>query len=374
MQHHDLFNDLFVLELANNHWGRVERGLKIIEDFAPYVKQYGIKASIKLQIRDVEKFIHKDFLHRDDIRYIKKTRDTKLSREHMATLVQAVKSHGLIPMATAFDEASVDLCMELGIEVLKIASSDLSDKILINKIIKMNVPTIVSTGGSQLADIDHLVERFAKANIPLAVNHCVSLYPSEDRELEINQVDFLVNRYPNNVIGFSTHEYHDWSSSVMIAYAKGARTFERHIDIEADGIPVSPYCTLPHQAGEWFKAFRKAQEMCGGPSHVKRVPPQREVEYLDALVRGTYAKRDLPVGHTLSHDDVYFAVPLQQGQISSREFSAGEVLASPVIADAPLLINELNCHYKTDEVVEKIAKRGLARELGASPAAKRAIG
>ena len=99
----------------------------------------------------------------------------------------------------------------------------------------------------------------------MALNHCVSLYPTEDRELELNQIDFLKNRYPGHIIGFSTHEYHDWTSSMLIAYAKGARTFERHIDIDKDGIPVSKYCSLPHQIDTWFKAYHKAREMCGPP-------------------------------------------------------------------------------------------------------------
>ena len=100
---------------------------------------------------------------------------------------------------------------------------------------------------------------------------------------------------------------------MLIAYAKGARTFERHIDIDYEGVPVSPYCTLPEQADQWFKAFKKAQEMCGAPGTAKRLPPRREIEYLDQLVRGVYAKTDLPAGHVLNEKDVYLAIPLAQG-------------------------------------------------------------
>ena len=94
---------------------------------------------------------------------------------------------------------------------------------------------------------------------------------------------------------------------MLIAYAKGARTFERHIDIEADGIVVSPYCSTPEQVDEWFKAFHKAKEMCGAPGTQKRIPPVKETEYLDSLVRGVYASRDLPEGHVLADEDVYLA-------------------------------------------------------------------
>ena len=50
----EIFEDLFVLELANNHWGKVERGLKIIADYSRIVRFNGVRAAIKLQIRIVK--------------------------------------------------------------------------------------------------------------------------------------------------------------------------------------------------------------------------------------------------------------------------------------------------------------------------------
>jgi N-acetylneuraminate synthase len=279
-------------------------------------------------------------------------------------MVNAIKQGGCIPMATAFDEPSVDLCVELGLPIIKIASSDLNDWPLLEKMVSTRKPCIVSTGGSSLKDLDDLVSFFEKRNVPLAINHCVSLYPSEDRDLELNQIDFLVRRYPNHVIGFSSHEYHDWSSSLMMAYAKGARTFERHIDIEYEGVPVSSYNSLPHQADTWFKAWHKAQEMCGSSGASKRIPSDRETKYLDALVRGVYAKRDLPAGHVLRHEDlvkdIYLAVPLQKGQVSCREIMSGEVLLKPIAKDAPILIDIIDSPYSANESLKAaIYARGL---------------
>lgn len=356
----DIFEDLFVLELANNHWGRVERGLRIINDFSQIVRFNNVRAALKLQFRHAETFIHKDFKARTDIRYIKKTLDTRLTDDDFAVLVKAIRKSGCVAMATPFDERSVDLCCELAIPILKVASSDLNDWILLEKIAATKKPVIVSTGGSSIKDLDDLVTFFQNRNIPLAVNHCVSIYPSEDRELEMNQIDYLKNRYPNLTIGFSTHECGDWKSSMLIAYAKGARTFERHIDIEADGIPVSPYCSRPEQIDTWFKAFHKVKEMCGASGTQKRIPPQKEIQYLDSLVRGVYAKHDLPEGHVLSDDDVYLAVPLQQGQISCRELMRGEVLRSPIAKDDPIVIDAIDSPYSTIPALrELIYKRGL---------------
>jgi sialic acid synthase SpsE len=355
----DIFEDLFVLEMANNHLGSVDRGLKIIGEFAQVVRFNNIRATIKLQFRDVEKFVHPDYVKMND-RYIQKTLKTRMTDQEYATLVKAIRQAGCMPTATPFDERSVDLCCELGIPILKIASSDLNDWMLLEKIAKTKKPVVLSTGGSSLKDMDDVVTFFENRNIPLAINHCVSLYPCEDSQLELNQIDFLRNRYPHNTIGLSTHESTDWANSILIAYAKGARTFERHIDIDSDGVTVSPYCSLPHQIDQWFKAFHKAKEMCGSPGTQKRVPLKTEVQYLDALVRGVYAKEDLPEGHSLTDDDVYLAIPLQKGQLSCRELMRGEILLKPVMKDAPVRIDDIESPYsQIPSLRQTIYNRGI---------------
>jgi hypothetical protein len=230
----DLFENLFVLEAANNHWGNVARGMRIVRAFGAIVRYNNVKAAIKFQFRDVDNFIHGDFKDNKEIRYVSKTEATRLSRNQFVELAKAVVSVGCIPMATPFDEASVDRCVELDFPIIKIASSDVNDWPLIEKIASTRRPIIVSSGGASEKSLDDVVSFFERRSIPIAVNHCVSLYPSEDHQLELNQIDYLKSRYPNHVIGLSTHEYNDWHSSMLISYAKGARTWERHIDVDYD--------------------------------------------------------------------------------------------------------------------------------------------
>jgi sialic acid synthase SpsE len=360
MINRDVFDELFVLELANNHWGDVSRGVKIIKEFATVARYNNVRAAIKLQFRDVDTFIHKDFRQRTDIRYIKKTIDTQMTRDDFATLVEAVRRGNCIRMATPFDEASVDICAELGIEIIKVGSSDVADFPLLEKIAKTRKPVIVSTGGSSLKDTDDMVTFFENRNIPLAINHCVSLYPSEDSELQLNQIDYLKHRYPEHTIGFSTHEYHDWTASIMMAYAKGARTFERHVDIKTGDKPFSPYCSTPEQIAQWFQAFKKAKEMCGQPGTEKAHPPPKEIEYLDTLVRGVYAKHDMQAGQVLTADDFYMAIPLQKGQLSCRELLNDMVLTKDCAQGDPLMVDWVDSPYGRDEGLRRmIYQRGL---------------
>ena len=231
------------------------------------------------------------------------------------------------------------------------------------KIARTRKPVIVSFGGTPLKDMDDMVTFFERRDIDLAINHCVAAYPHEDAECELNQIDFLRDRYPGHAIGWSSHEYQDWSSSLAIAYAKGARTFERHIDIEMDGAPVAKYSSLPHQIDAWFKAFHKVKEMCGAPGTSRKLPLQKETDYLDSYIRGVYAKRDLKAGQLLSEYDVYLAIPLQKGQISTRELMLGEFghrMIADCKMDQPIQIDAMDTPYTAnDELKSAIYKRGL---------------
>jgi N-acetylneuraminate synthase len=358
-----IFEDLFVLEMASNHQGKVDRGLAIISRFSKIVRFNNVRTAIKLQFRDIDNFIHKDFLGREDIRYVKRVTDTRMSKEDFAILVDAIRQCGCIPMATPFDEKSVDWCVEFDMPIIKVASADNNDWTLLEKIAKTRRPVIVSTGGMTQKDMDDLVTFFAHRAIPLALNHCVAAYPHEDSECELNQIDYLRNRYPGLVIGYSCHEYHDWTASIQMAYAKGARTFERHIDINDDGFEVATYSSLPNQIDTWFKAWHKAVEMCGTSSSQRRNFLPRETAYLDSYVRGVYAKRDLKVGQTLTEDDCYLAIPLQKGQVSSRELMLGKYghqLLSACPKDAPITVDILDTPYSGNPSLMKSFKdRGL---------------
>ncbi len=359
-----IFENLFVLELANNHWGNRKRGLKIIRDFAFISRVNSVKTAIKLQFRDVDSFIHPSFKGFTDSRYIKKTEETKLSIQDFKLLIEEIKQCSCIPMATPFDEASVELCEKFDLPIIKVASSDIATWPLLEKISLLQRPVIISTGGANEKRIDDCVMFFEHRKIPLAINHCVSLYPSEDYELELNQIDYLKARYPNHVIGFSTHQKENLKNSMIASYAKGARTWERHIDINFENVPVSPYCSLPSQIDEWFKAFHKAKEICGGSVLSRRNISQKESLYLDELVRGVYAKKNLNKDYIFNsktfNQDFYLAIPLHKGQLSCREIMNGEKLVKSISENDKLTVEHIDGPYSENaDLKEFIMKRGV---------------
>jgi len=246
-------------------------------------------------------------------------------------LAEEIKKYGHIKVATPFDEKSVETCCKLDIDIIKIASANINDWHLVSKIADAKKPIIVSTGGATSEEIDKIVAFFKNRNIPTAINHCVSIYPSQPQEMQLNQVDFLKNRYPMHVIGFSTHEYNDTiEASMLVAYAKGARLFERHIDLENSSMA---YCSTTKNIGKWIEAYKKAQTLCGS---TQREICEKELEYLKTFERGVYSKKDIEEGQILTQDDVYFAIPKQEGQMSSIEFEEGTKTVQNIPQNNPI--------------------------------------
>lgn len=368
MESCEIFEDLFVLEMTNNHLGRLDRALQIVEQHAAVVRKHNIRAAIKVQFRDVDSFIHADFRDRTDIRYVRRITETVMDKQSYGILIDAIRDAGCIPMATPFDEPSVDWCVNFDMPIIKVASADATDWKLLKKIASTQKPVIVSVGGAEESEIDAMVRFFDERRIPLAINHCVAAYPHQASECELNQIDYLRDRYPGHVIGFSSHEHDDWVYSIAMSYAKGARTFERHIDIDTDGEKIADYSSLPSEMDQWFTAFHAAKKYSGATAARRVTPLKRETDFLGSYVRGVYAKRDLPAGHVLTDEDIQLAIPVLKGQLSCREFVSGEVLLHDCIQGQAVSIDMIDSDYANDAALrDMVLNRGMVPVEESSP-------
>ncbi|MEK7169815.1 MAG: N-acetylneuraminate synthase family protein [Patescibacteria group bacterium] len=313
------FNNLFIFEMANNHQGSLAHGKRIIEEVAKVAKEYGVRAAVKLQFRDLPEFIHPDFRSRKDVKHIPRFLETALSRKEFEELVSSVRKHGLVTIATPFDEASVATSEALGIEIIKVASCSALDFPLLERVAEAGKPVIVSVGGLAIEDIDRAVSFLEHRGVTFALEHCVAIYPTPPEKLYLHQIEVLRSRYPKLTIGFSTHESPDNTSAVGLAYAKGARIFEKHVGLPADSIKLNAYSANPAELRAWLAAYKQAVAECGD-EYTKRPLDEKERADLISLKRGVYARKDIPAGQELTRDDVFFAMPLQEGGLTSGEF------------------------------------------------------
>jgi sialic acid synthase SpsE/mannose-6-phosphate isomerase-like protein (cupin superfamily) len=338
MSNHFDFNDLFTFEVANNHQGELEHGKRIIREIAAVCMRNKIRGAIKFQFRQFETFIHPAHRQNSANKHVPRFLSTQLTREQFAELKKEVQSNRLFTMCTPFDEASVDLIVEMGFDVLKIGSCSATDWPLLEKASDANLPVIVSTGGLSMKQIDDIVSFFDHRKVHFAIMHCVSLYPTADEKLEMNQIEQLRRRYPDKVIGISSHEHPESVDPVMIAVAKGARIFERHVGYQTDKHKLNAYSSTPEQIDLWVKAALKATAICGG---TERAPSKEELDALATLQRGIFAKRPLKTGAVVKREDVYFAMPIEPGSLHAGEWKEGMTVHHEIAKDGPFLREKL---------------------------------
>lgn len=317
----ELFKDLIIFEMANNHQGDVNHGIAIIRKLGEVVAKYNINAAVKFQYRDLDTMIHPDYIGRTDVKHIPRFMSTRLSRDQFYQMVTAAKEAGLHTMCTPFDEASVDVICDHGIEIIKIASCSATDWPLLEKVATAKKPVIVSTGGKSFSEIDNIYNFFTHRNVDFAMLHCVGMYPVKEEDVQMNCMKRMADRYSGVTVGYSGHEDPKDYRICMMAVAMGAKILERHVGLATDTIKLNAYSTDVRDVHEWIEAILSARAICGDAS-VKRIPAE-ELKSMDELARGCYAAVPIKKGQTISAGDVFFAMPRQENQTTSGMFQEG---------------------------------------------------
>jgi len=328
------FEDLFVLDLANNHQGSVEHGRAIIDHCADLAARHGVRAAVKFQFRDLPDFVHADERAQPTNKHVPRFLSTLMPWEGFEALLAAIRGHGLLSVCTPFDESSVDRIVSMGFDLIKIASASATDWPLLERIAASGLPVIASTGGLTRSGSDDLVSFLQHRGCDFALMHCVSIYPAPDETCQLSNIGEFRVRYPGVTIGWSTHEDPGDTVPITVAYAQGARMFERHVGLPAADVTLNAYSSDPDQLDAWFAAWHKTRALLGDVA--LRYVPDEERRAIDELRRGVFARRDLEAGTPLTDDDVYFAFPLRDGQLPSGDWRAGIRLEQGLVADAPI--------------------------------------
>jgi len=359
---------LFIFEMANNHMGDVNHGLKIIREMYEVTKKFDFLFAIKFQYRDLNTFIHPDFKQRTDLKYIKRFSETSLSEEEFLMLKKEAENFGFVTICTPFDEKSVEMVEKHDYDVIKVASASFGDWPLLERMVKSEKPIIASVGGVCLEDIDKVVSFFRHRNKQFALMHCVGEYPTAKNNLQLNQIDLLKNRYPEVAVGFSTHEEPDNTEAIKIAVAKGVTIFEKHVGVKTDKYELNAYSSTPDQVRKWLQAAKETYEVCGVIG--QRAPfSDKELADIRQFKRGVFAARDIEKGETVNTTNTFFAFPNQAGQILANDLSKYSIFtALERIGKNSLVINvsKLETRDKVWEIVLKSRQLLLEAKIAVS--------
>jgi len=295
-----------VAEVGNNHQGDVEMALEMVKVAA----DCGVDA-VKFQKRCTRALLTLEGCqapyggansfgrtygeHRDAL---------ELSLEDMTRIKALADELGLIFFASAWDEPSLLQMSELDVELLKISSADLVSVPLLRRAAAMHLPMIISTGMSDLAQIDHSVNEILKFHNNIVILHCNSTYPCPEEQISLPVIAQLRRRYKVPV-GYSGHEQGLGPS--VAAVALGACVVERHFTLDKSLVGTDHKASLePQEMGALVRMIREVERAVAVEE--KQVYPS-EVATAKKLRKSIVYARDLPAGHVLAEEDLTVKCP-----------------------------------------------------------------
>lgn len=221
----------FIAEIGNNHNGDFFLARRSIEEAA----RAGAHA-VKLQKRSIPDVFAKELrdqpLTKGEIKgdtYGEYREGLEFSLEDFRKLRDVAEANGVDFFATPFDLPSVDFLEKVGIPFYKIASFDLTNLPLLDRVARLKKPIILSTGMASWEEVDEGVATILAHHAEIILLHCVSVYPSPDPTINLNAMRALGTRYAPLPVGYSGHEP-DILPSVL-AVSQGATVIERHLTL-----------------------------------------------------------------------------------------------------------------------------------------------
>lgn len=184
---------------------------------------------------------------------------------HEALFARA-REIGVTLFSSPFDESAVDLLDSLGCPAFKIASFEAVDLPLIAYAASKRKPMIISTGMSNLAEINDAVRTARENGCPdLVLLHCVSSYPAPDEDTNLRTLPHLAEAF-DCVSGLSDHTF---GSAVAVAsIALGGAVVEKHFTLaRADGGPDAAFSLEPAEFTTLVEDCKRAWHALGGVTY-----------------------------------------------------------------------------------------------------------
>jgi len=266
----------------------------------------------------------------------------ELSPEMHRELFSYCQEKNIIFMSTPFDEASVDLLDNLGMEIFKISSGEITNKPLIQHIASKMKPIILSTGMSHLGEvektvswIDDIWDKLDKRP-QLTILHCVSNYPARIEDVNLNAIRTMEMVF-GLPIGYSDHTM--GIEAAIAAVAVGARVIEKHFTLDRDMEGPDHKASLePKELKDMVRAIRNIEKAMG--DGIKK-PAKSEISTRKIARRSLVAARDIKAGKTLLSDDILTKRPGTGIPAEFKDKIVGMQLESDISVDSVIRWEDL---------------------------------
>ena len=299
-----------IAEAGVNHNGSIELAKKLID----VASESGADA-VKFQTFKAEKLVSKNAQKAD---YQKQTTDTKESQFDMIKkleldldthkeLMAYCETKNIMFLSTPFDHDSIDLLSDLGLEIFKIPSGEITNLPYLRHIGRLNKKVILSTGMADIGEIEDALNVLIAAGTKkenITVLHANTMYPTPMEDVNLKAMVTIGNTF-DVAFGYSDHTL--GIEVDIAAVAMGACCIEKHftLDKTMEG-PDHKASLEPHELKSMIKAIRNIELALG--SCVKK-PSKSEIPNMQIARKSIVAKMDIKKGEILSEEKITIKRP-----------------------------------------------------------------
>lgn len=302
------FPTYIIAEGGLNHNGDIQIAKKLIDQakkincnaikFQTFSKNSRVSNKVKFA-----NYVEKADGLREDLNEI--FNKNKLHDKEIKNLFKYAKKKKIEIFSTPFDTESLKKLEKIGVNFYKLASVDIVNLPLIKEIGNTGKPLIMSTGMSDLSRVLDAVEAFRETgNKNLILLHCLSSYPAESSEMNLNCIKSLKDQFKIPV-GLSDH-FPGIEISLM-AIGVGANIIERHftLDKRMEG-PDHILSSEPNDMKLLVECARKSNLILGDGEKI--IQPS-EFEVINSQLKSIYARKNIKKGKALNIKDIIIKGP-----------------------------------------------------------------
>jgi N,N'-diacetyllegionaminate synthase len=214
---------------------------------------------------------------------------------------------GIKFLSTPFDHVSIDLLNDLGQDIFKIPSGEITNLPYLKKVASLNKDIIISTGMSKLSEVEFALEVLTQNGIMrerIIVLHCNTDYPSPFEDVNLLAMITLKNAFGVRV-GYSDHT--PGIEVPIAAVALGAEVIEKHFTLDKAMYGPDHLASLsPKELKEMITSIRNIEKALGDG---RKVPTQSETKNIIIARRSIHIVKDLPEGTIINEEDLIMKRP-----------------------------------------------------------------
>lgn len=329
-----MLNTYLIGEIGQNHNGSIDLAKLLIDEAAKPVMDelFGVELkpwnAVKFTKRDLKEELSASAMNRPydsphsfGRTYGEHRAKLEFSDEQHYELYLYAKEKGLDFVETLCATGCLSMLGLFRPDRLKVASRDLTNLPLLNAMSETKIPMVISTGMGGVEEIDDALEVITKYHNQITILHCLSQYPSEYKNINLNSIHYLKERYSGFEVGYSDHSI--GIAMPLAAVAMGATTIEKHITLDRTMKGTDQQGSLAPDGMRRMVRDIRNLEMAFG--EMKKEKNQAVDSTKMKLERSIATKRDMKEGEVITEEDVHLLSPgdgfrwIQKDQIIGRQ-------------------------------------------------------